>query len=455
MRSLAAKMMLAFLGVGLTGSLLVALLVGWQTVQQFERYILERYEEEVAGLTAELQRYYQRTGSWEGIDVVAIREKGKGGGYRSHEWQPVTLVNDTGVTVSDSPLHQRGEQLPPSALRGGVPIMVGEETVGWLLLDFAEQHTLPPPGSPERIFLTNVGWAALWSALAAVALALGLGWLLAHTIARPVQELTAATQVMARGKLGEQVPVRTRDELGALSLSFNQMSADLARAVNVRRQMTMNIAHDLRTPLSALLGYTEALHEGKFHGSPEIYGVLHQESLHLQRLVEDLRILSLADAGELPLHPQPTPPLALLERVALAHGAQATAQQVTLTVEAKEPLPLLNVDPERMVQVLGNLLHNALRYTPSHGRVTLWAEGGPEQVRLGVADTGSGIAADDLPHIWERLYRGDKARSQQGSSGLGLAIVRSIVEAHGGTVSVASQPGQGATFTIALPTSAG
>lgn len=452
MRSLAGKLTLAFLFVGITGALLVALLVRWQTERQFDRFIQDWYGDEVAQLRTELQAYYERNGSWDGIRAVVIRDGGTFHRRRS-PWQLVTLVDSDGTIMSEGPRGRVGQRLSQRDLREGVPIEVNGRTVGWLLFDFPGGPGRPPPNSPEGTFLDNVERAALWSALAAATLALIVGAPLAYTVTRPVRDLTAATQAVARGELGRQVSVRTRDEIGELAASFNQMSADLARATALRRQMTADVAHDLRTPLSALLGYTEALNEGKFQGSPQIYAILYQEAQHLQHLVDDLRTLSLADAGELPLHRQSVPPRSLLERVTLAHGAQAAAQDIALEVATAETLPSVEVDPQRMGQVLGNLVDNALRHTPAGGRIVLSAEAHDGSILLRVRDTGSGIAPEDLPFIWERSYRGDKARSHDGSSGLGLAIARSIVEAHGGTIAVESRLGQGSTFTIVLPRS--
>jgi two-component system sensor histidine kinase BaeS len=167
-------------------------------------------------------------------------------------------------------------------------------------------------------------------------------------------------------------------------------------------------------------------------------------------LIDDLRILSLADAGELPLNRQPVAPRALLERAAAAHLAQAQAQQITITVDAPPDMPRVDIDPERMAQVLGNLLSNALRYTPAGGTIILAAEARAD-VRIRVRDTGTGIPPEGVPHIFERFYRVDPSRQQDGSSGLGLAIAKSIIEAHGGSVAVESKLGQGSTFTITLP----
>lgn len=453
MRSLSAKLTLAFLLVGVAGALLVAVLLRWQTERQLDRFIRAWYGDEVTALQTQLEAYYRANESWAGIRSVTIRE-GSPSRLRTRPWELVTLVAPDGTIVSPGPRGDVGERLTAGQLSDGTPIEVDGQTVGWLLFDVRMVPGRPIAASPEATLLANVQRATLWSAVGAAGLALVAGAFLAHTITRPVRDLTRATQALARGELDQQVPVRTNDEIGELAMSFNRMSADLARATRLRRQMTADIAHDLRTPLSALLGYTEALSEGKFEGSPEIYSILHQEAQHLQRLVDDLRTLSLADAGELPLYREPTSARVLLERVARTYGAQAAAQEIAMEVAVAEDAPVVAVDPQRMAQVLGNLVQNALRYTPAGGRIVLSAERADGQVLLQVRDTGSGIAPEDLPFIWERSYRGDKARGQDGSSGLGLAIARSIVEAHGGSIGVESRLGQGSTFTITLPPAA-
>ncbi len=230
------------------------------------------------------------------------------------------------------------------------------------------------------------------------------------------------------------------------------MSAKLARASQLRQQMTADLAHDIRTPLSILRSYTEGLKDQRFAGSPIIYSVLHEEVEHLQRLVEDLRILSLADAGELVLNRRMIDPRAILERVGLAHIMQAEAHGITLTVEASDQLPSISVDTDRMTQVLNNLVSNALRYA-SAGSIRLGAQLVADHVLLTVHDTGSGIDSADLPFIFDRLYRADKSRQRNASntSGLGLAIAKAIIEAHSGTIRVDSQLAKGTTFTISLP----
>jgi signal transduction histidine kinase len=364
-----------------------------------------------------------------------------------HMW--ITLVDADGVVVFGG-RQAAGATVSRRELRQGVPLKVEGEVVGWLLYDAFRDPW--GPGPPEGDFLERVKQAIVFGALGAMAMALLLGVLLARTLTRPIRELTAATRLVAQGDLGRQVTVRSKDELGQLTASFNRMSRDLARTNKLRRQMTADIAHDLRTPLSVILGYTEALSDGKLQGTPEMYEVLYSEAQHLRYLIEDLRILSLADAGELPLTRQRIAPRVLLERTAVAHGVRAEQRDISLHVDAPADLPAVEVDPDRMAQVLGNLVANAMRYTPAGGRIVLAAESDANAVTLHVQDDGAGIAPDDLPYVFERFYRGDKSRQQlDGESGLGLAIVKSLVEAHGGTVSAESTLGEGTTFTITIP----
>jgi signal transduction histidine kinase len=216
--------------------------------------------------------------------------------------------------------------------------------------------------------------------------------------------------------------------------------------------MTADIAHDLRTPLSIILGHSEALSEGVLPPSSETYHVLHEEAKRLSRMVEELRTLSLAEAGELDLVLRPVSVEDLLARTVAAYGPQAEKKGVELTMDASHDLPDIEVDPDRMAQVLDNLMSNALRFTPEGGRVQLSASAYRGQVQLIVEDDGSGIPAEDIPYIFTRFYRGDNARSgQEGSSGLGLPIARSIVEAHGGQISAESERGQGMRFIVRLP----
>ena len=324
--------------------------------------------------------------------------------------------------------------------------------VGNLLFDGTSDAQSRPP-SPEADFLGRVNQAIVFGALGATVIALLLGFLLARAISRPIRELTVATQRVSQGDLGHQVPVRTTDELGQLAASFNEMSTDLATSNQLRRQMTADVAHELRTPLSVILGYTEALADGKLHGKPAIYDAMYGEARLLSHLVDDLRTLSLADAGELTLNSAPLPPLECLDRTAAAHATLAAQRNIRIDVQAASDLPYIDVDRERIAQVLGNLVANALRYTPDGGSVTLSASAVGNDVVMQVSDTGPGIDPEHLPFIFKRFYRADESRQANGESGLGLAIARSLVEAQGGTIHADNGVNGGAVFTVTLPAS--
>jgi signal transduction histidine kinase len=456
MRSLAIKLIVAFLIVSLTGVMLVAIFIGQRMQHEFSKFVLNRYR---IDLINTLTEYYKGSKSWEGISAILVRDKSGHWRHWGRIWVPVTLINENRVVIYSGQYYKVGEQMTQSDIKNGVPIEIDGKKVGWLLFDSIENISRPMLESPEMDFLKRINRVIIFSALVAVITALLLGVLLARNISRPVHELTEATKIIAKGELGHQVPVRTKDELGELAASFNKMSSDLEHSNKLRHQMTTNIAHDLRTPLSVILGYTEALSDGKLKATSEVYDVIHSEAQHLGYLIDDLRTLSLADAGELSLNRRHVSPYKLLERTASAYMAQAKKKNIMLQVKASEDLPKVNVDPDRMAQVLGNLISNALRYTPKGGQIIFSAKYQPESVerkintiQLQIQDNGAGIDPKDLPHIFERFYRGDKSRKQkEGETGLGLAIAKSLIEAHGGTISVESALGKGTTFIISLP----
>ncbi len=448
MRSLALKLTLAFLFVSVIGVALTAVFVRQRTQREFDRFVLDSYQ---LDLLDELSSYYRQTGSWEDIGAIVVRAPGRHPGQPYETFPAAIILADAdGTVIYGGRRYQAGQQVPSGELKRGAPVEVDDQTVGWVLFSDFGSSNVTTPESPESRFLKNFNQAVVFGALGALLVALLLGVLLARTISRPVREVTTATKIVAGGDMGYQVPVRTKDELGQLAASFNQMSADLARVSEQRRQMTADIAHDLRTPLSVILGYMEALSAGKLEPTAETFEIMYAKGQHLQHLIDDLRTLALADSGELSLARRPVAPRDLLEHTALAHAVEAQAKGIEIRVEGGEEEASMEVDPERMAQVLGNLVSNAIRYTPEGGAIVLSAERSDGTILLKVHDNGPGIDPEDLPHIFERFYRSDKSRQQNGESGLGLAIARSIVEAHGGSIWAESPPQGGATFVIAL-----
>lgn len=447
MRSLTLKLTLAFLLVGLIGSLLVALAVGLRTRSEFDLFLSTR---DRTVLFTALTDYYAANGSWDNVEQMLQTTQPLDFYSRN-----LVLIDAQGRVVRGRRPYYPGATIPANTLREAQLLRVDDALVGYALL--AAPGPAPNRGDPrweaEAALLERLTTATIISAGVAIGAALLLGILLARTLTRPIRELTAATRALAAGELDQQVTVRSRDEIGELSHAFNQMSADLARATQARRQMTADLAHDLRTPLSILRGYTEGLRDERIGGSPALYRIMHGEVEHLQRLVEDLRLLSLADAGALSLNRRAVDPRALLERAALAHLGAAERQGLTLRVEAEDSLPSVLVDTDRMAQVLNNLVANALLYT-KQGEILLKASvDSAQRVVLQVRDSGSGIAAEDVPLVFDRFYRADPSRTREGGqgTGLGLAIARAIIEAHGGSIAVESAIGAGATFTMTLP----
>ncbi|MBK7896339.1 MAG: HAMP domain-containing protein [Anaerolineaceae bacterium] len=444
MRSLVFKLSVAFLLVSLVGIALVAFFAGRVSANEFSNFAEAQSD---SLLMDQLVNYYEINGNWDNLDRIGIGGVPPGDG----EVRPFVVTDSQNLVVLSGLNQTAGNRAPRGWLNRGVPIEVDNEQVGQII--FAEGMTRGMQQQPPRTdFSTRVNQAIFLAALGATAVSLIIGVLLARSLTKPLQEMTHATQAVAQGDLTQQVPIRSDDELGQLATAFNQMSADLAQSRDLRRQMTADIAHDLRTPLSLILGHAEALSDGVLPPTPETFDVIHDEARRLNRLVEDLRLLSLAEAGELTLAVRSVQPRSLLERAALAHAPAAQQKQVALTLDAPADLPEVVADPDRMAQVLDNLVANALRYTPENGRIQLTAQQNQTAVQLKVQDSGPGMSATELAHVFDRFYRGDKSRQRhEGGSGLGLAIAKSIVGGHNGRIWAESAPGQGATFIIELP----
>jgi two-component system sensor histidine kinase BaeS len=311
-------------------------------------------------------------------------------------------------------------------------------------------------GSGDRPAVT-LSTTPLLLGAAGVALVILVGTvLLSHRVLRPISTMTSAALRLGRGDLESRVTVRGQDELAELGRSFNRMADSLRRSEERQRLLIADVAHELRTPLSNLRGYLEALSDGVVSPSPELFASLHEEAVLQQRIVDDLQELALADAGNLAYHRTPVDLEELLETCRTAHRALAETAGVALTVHAEpggiaERL-VVDTDPDRLRQGLGNLITNALRATPPGGRVALHATRSEGAAVLQVVDTGSGIAPDALGHVFDRFWRADPARGRySGGAGLGLAITRQFVTDLGGEITVASEVGVGTTFTVTLP----
>ena len=448
--------LVALLGVGV-----VALVANRVIAREFTFYVNRGGQMRAQQWAVMAADYYRWAGSWEGIESLfseTTSSRGRGAGRASGQQtqgtatQRILIADPSGQVVYDTNETLIGQSLDDQDLALGAPVRVGGQTAGTLLVTTDD---LSGRSELELRFLEAVNRAVVWAVLLVAVASLAAATLLSRRLVAPLRQLTAAAEALAEGDLSQRVQVRTRDETGDLAQAFNQMAGDLEAAEAQRRQMTADIAHELRNPLSVVRGNLEAMFDGIYPIDAEHLEPIHQETVLLQRLVEDLRLLSLADAGQLELIHSDIDVERLLKGV--AEGAQAIAQDKGLTLHVEVPPALsgpgerlvVDGDADRLRQVVGNLVSNALRYTPPGGTVTLSAQATETGVRLSVADTGPGIPPEDLPHIFDRFYRGDTARDRaSGGSGLGLPIARALVEAHGGTIEVESEVGQGTRFTV-------
>jgi signal transduction histidine kinase len=357
------------------------------------------------------------------------------------------------------------------ALAFGLFVLVGCAILFMLAaaaLLFFQNRPLPHP-SPDFGTSPFRGIFLLLGLIIVLGFVLGrLGRLTARRFTDPLSETMKAADALATGDLSARVSVGGSREFRHLARSFNHMAAALETADRQRRELLADVAHELRTPLTIIQGNLEGLRDGVYQATPEHLDLVLDEAQKLGHLVDDLRLLTLAEAGQLPLDFQPLDGRQLLADIRDAFASQAQEAQVELAVDVVGPLPPLLADPQRIGQVLGNLVANALRHTPAGGRVTLGADVSAEgdAVRLWVADSGEGIPPEDLPRIFDRFWRGDPARSHDAGAGsvpspgffqntprtgLGLAIAKSLVEAHGGRIWAESTLGQGTKVSCLLP----
>jgi len=390
-----------------------------------------------------LSAYYLRQGSWEGIQPF-VEQWGKLYGQR------IILTDANSTVVADSEGGFLGKPYNPDS--AGRPLLPP-----WQRAAIGTLYVSPEP-APEvglaslQLIYAAVGRFFLWGGLIAVAIALLITFFLSRRILAPVKALTSAAKRLGRGDFSQRVQIKDKSELGELAQTFNSMANDLGRTEQLRRNMVADAAHELRTPLSNIRGYLEAIRDGVVAPDAATIQSLHEEVVLLSRLVDDLQELALADADELKIVPQAEDISKLIYQAVAGMRVQATAKGVSISSDLPRKLPSVNIDFHRIGQVLHNLLENAVAHTTKGDTITVTAKQQGSWVEVTVTDTGEGIPPEDLPNIFERFYRVDKSRTRAtGGSGLGLTIVKRLVEAHGGKIKVQSELGEGSRFTFTLP----
>ena len=443
---LTTKLILAFLLVSLFSSGVIVASTRIATNREFDKFVNDRYEKE---LVDELEIYYNENRTWDGIEGTFVPFD------RNHSRQAepqiffFSIADTTGRILVPGNRYVTGEVVSPEILNLGTQIQFENKTVGILLYDTASDR------SPmEAEFIHRMNNSIFLSGVGTVILALILGTILSRTITRPIRELTVATKKMADQKFGHTVPVHSKDEIGDLAKSFNKMSEDLSRSFNLRKQMTADIAHELRTPLSLIIGHAEAVHDGVLPPSAGNFEIIREEAERLEQLVNDLRTLSLADAGELSLDFQSVDINKLLGDIKAHYMIPFNQKRISLNLElapVKQSVTA-NLDPIRFSQVLTNILDNALHYTPENGRVDISARKVDDHIEIAIQDSGEGVTPEEAAHLFDRFYRADESRTRDdGGSGLGLAIAKSIIEMHKGKIWAESERGKGLKVLIMLP----
>ena len=463
MNRLRVQLTLAFSLVVFVAVGAIAFLILRTTDTQFRRYVTH------SGMTAsgsgveQLVTYYEQEGGWDGVGTLleqGVFVSGPGRAFMPSPAQPgrspggrldVVLADASGKVVYDSAGNSDGKKLS-SGERAQALVLTesgGGSDIGYLLLSL--------PAGPDRLgrlerqFIDGVQRILTIGGALAVGVSVVLGAILSRRLTAPLQRLAAAARAVAGGDLGHQVQPEGSVEVVEVAQAFNEMTAALGESERQRQNMVADVAHELRTPLTVLQGNLRAILDGVYPASDDEISRLYDETRFLGRVVDDLRELALADAGQLSLNLRPSDIAQVVRSTVESLTPAGELHQVAVLEQLPEDLPLVQIDPDRVAQVLRNLMLNALHNTPPGGSVQVSVQQKYGVAEVSVIDTGNGIAPHHLPHVFERFWRADPSRARTGGSGLGLSVARSLVEAQGGRIWVESVQGEGSVFRFTLP----
>lgn len=445
-RSFALRLAAAFAGVGIAAAALTAILVNVSFESRFTSYLEEQQRARQRQLVAGLADSYARMDGWDVADLRALESlvMMDGGTLRLVDvdgtpvWQP-----SSGAGARLAEVHRQMMGSGPLGPERRLSVRVGGAVVGTAIV------RLPTPGLlPQDVsFRASVNHMLLVGGIVAGLAALLAGFALSRRATAPARELTRAARAVAAGERSRRVDVDSQDELGEMARAFNTMADTIEEEDRLRRAFAAEVAHELRTPLTILRTQIEGLQDGVVEPSSPALASLHEESLRLARLVEDLETLASADAAGFSLSRTRTDLRGAIEDTVREFAGPYQADGVDLSADLEDVE--IVADATRVRQVVANLLSNALKFTPEGGAVRLTLRRDGDEAVVTVSDTGSGISPDELPRVFDRFFRGRSARAR--GSGIGLTVVRELVLAHGGDIRAASEPGRGATFTVRLP----
>lgn len=450
-KGLEKRLAVLFFSIALLATLATALAGIYSARTLFSSYLEKNQSLQAQNWAASFAEYYQQNGGFSGMENTA-RPMQRGRGYGrmmgaggSNGW---VLAQTDGLVLWDSSGMLAGQRLGQEQLSGAVPVVVEGTTVGLVV---NTSHSLNGLGALEQDFVNSLTYYALIIALIIGLAAVGLGIIMARPIVRPVQTMSEAAHRLAGGDLDFNVPVRGSDEIRQLAEDFNLMSESLRQTRIMRRNLTADIAHELRTPLTILRANLDELQAKAKDDEQAVVANLQDEVLRMSKLVKDMETLALAETGNLVINKNRVGLESIIDRLAPVLP-ELEGKEVSLEIALEQNLPQVMADPDRLLQVLLNLLSNALAHSPKGGKIVIRGIKKESYIQISISDQGGGIDPAHLPYVFERFYRADTSRSRrEGGMGLGLAIARSLVEAHGGQIWVESRVGQGSVFSFTIP----
>ena len=423
------------IGILLSAGYLVA-------TSRFQQYVESRFGSLPTSVGNQLTAYYRQWGTWEGVELLLEDDF-------PLALADTVLADADGLVVFDSTGETTGQQMSDEEREDLRSLAEGDQVVGYWQISLPASFL---PGSPEHNLLFGLQRLLLFGALLATVMGLVVSGVLTRSLTTPLQRLVAASQAVASGDLSQRVAEQGSREVVEVARAFNEMTAELEEAETLRENLMADVAHELRTPLSVLQGNLRAILDDVYPLEKAEIARLYDETRLLNRLVDDLRELAQAEAGQLSLNVRSTDVHELIHSTAANFGPAVESKGVELSVDVAGDLPAIQSDPDRLAQVLRNLLVNALNHTPAGGQISISATCVENAIRIAVTDSGEGIPTEDRERIFDRFWRADPSRCREnGGSGLGLAIARSLVEAHGGRIWAESSPGQGAGLFLELP----
>lgn len=441
-------------------AVLTGLIVGGVTLQlmsrSFDEYLLQTSKAEISTWEERYVAYYSENGnSWAGVQeqFSSSTLQLPYGLIRQQVELSVILVDPNGtiLTCPEEEADKIGQKVKNHLLEHGYPIyeLGTQNLIGYLLpADYIGDRFWYLTDS----YLADTRRSVVLGVAVTIILAIILGWFFARNLTRPLDKLILSVRRIGQGSTTEKVDIENDDEIGELALAFNQMSTELARANDARVQMFADISHELRTPITAIAGTLENKLVKNEACSPEDISALYDEMLRLGGMVTELQNISRLDAGHMPISKTLINFKSFVEDFVVLFEADAETRNISVKVEFADKLPYCYADPERLKQIVLNLVSNALRYTTDGGVVILNAWSDKENFIFAVSDTGIGMTEEECQHVFDRFYRSDRSRAREtGGTGLGMAITQGLVLAHDGKIEVKSQKDVGTTFTVYLP----